>query len=506
MNSERTRVLVVNDDPSKVVSLQRNLQEDGYRVAFVRDVEQALQVVRREPPEVILIDSELLAADGFKACKVLENNPLTSDIPTIIISPQDEVEKLISCLEGSKVDFIYKPVVYPILVARMNASLSNVRYRQIIEDREDQLRALYEKISDYRAQTQEVIDSLIHEVLLPIQNMNGISRSIYRNKYQSIYSSERLGVILQGNARILNDIIAAYTQLPEVESEDKAELCSLFEIINDVLASTVGIAQNRASSIKVDFNYPLPTAIFVARGMLVRMLLTLLTEVIDTVENASINLSVSCMPFDELVELSITCPDRSHGIPTNQTPKSAGWTRCWQLITDIGGKLEIEASDDGYMCRILLATGSLEALEFVDNHPLRTSLDGYTDSSILKGKVLVVQAENCETCIASMLSGVGLEVISASSGEEGIERALSEQFGLIVMDIELPSMSGLAATEILRRKRIRVPIVAIADAYSQRELGNLAQLGINGYLSLPLQPSDLHSYVKRFFSRAIEDS
>ncbi|QCJ44292.1 response regulator [Bacillus sp. S3] len=110
----------------------------------------------------------------------------------------------------------------------------------------------------------------------------------------------------------------------------------------------------------------------------------------------------------------------------------------------------------------------------------------------MKKRIMVVEDESLVRLdVAMMLEDAGYEVVAQiGDGEKAIEQAFSLQPDLIIMDIKMPKMNGLKASEIIS-KRMNTPILLLT-AYSQREYVDKAkQANIMGYLVKPINEANL---------------
>jgi len=84
----------------------------------------------------------------------------------------------------------------------------------------------------------------------------------------------------------------------------------------------------------------------------------------------------------------------------------------------------------------------------------------------------------------------GYEVISAETGEEGVERAIRERPFFIIMDIDLPGIDGLEATRRIRKSEAdgNIPIIAITSYAMRGDMEKVLDAGCNGYFEKPVDP------------------
>lgn len=118
------RVLAVDDDPFIRKMLKKVLTEAQYDVVLAEDGEEALEKVYRERPDLIISDVVMPKLDGLSLVKKLKGHLQTSIIPVILLTSMDEVENEVEGLEAGADDYIPKPIVANLLLARINRVLS----------------------------------------------------------------------------------------------------------------------------------------------------------------------------------------------------------------------------------------------------------------------------------------------------------------------------------------------------------------------------------------------
>jgi len=91
------------------------------------------------------------------------------------------------------------------------------------------------------------------------------------------------------------------------------------------------------------------------------------------------------------------------------------------------------------------------------------------------------------------------KVTLADDGQKALDILTNEQFDIILMDIQMPEMSGLDATRIIRNKmHIRTPIIAMTASAMQKERQNCYDAGMNDYFSKPFEPADLNEIIHKY--------
>ena len=79
-------ILVVDDEPNIVLSLEFLIKQAGYEVRVARDGEAALQAIEEQPPDLVLLDVMMPKRDGFDVCETIRANPAWKDIPIIMLT------------------------------------------------------------------------------------------------------------------------------------------------------------------------------------------------------------------------------------------------------------------------------------------------------------------------------------------------------------------------------------------------------------------------------------
>ena len=100
----------------------------------------------------------------------------------------------------------------------------------------------------------------------------------------------------------------------------------------------------------------------------------------------------------------------------------------------------------------------------------------------------------------SALESDGHEVITARDGAAG-EEVATDQFDLILLDIQLPKKSGLDVCRNLRARGLRIPIVALSASVLPEEVARTTSAGFDDFLAKPISPRNLRAAVRRYEAR-----
>jgi class 3 adenylate cyclase len=123
------RLLVADDNKVNRLLLARSLELQGHRVACAENGRVALEMLRREPFDLLLLDMEMPEMDGFQVMEQLVADERLRDMPVIVTSSLEGVDSVVRCIDLGADDFLHKPVNPVLLKARIGSSLEKKRLR-----------------------------------------------------------------------------------------------------------------------------------------------------------------------------------------------------------------------------------------------------------------------------------------------------------------------------------------------------------------------------------------
>ena len=123
------RLLVVDDNKVNRLLLTRSLELQGHSVASAENGRVALEMLRRERFDLLLLDMEMPEMDGFQVLEQLVADLQLRDLPVIVTSSLEGIDNVVRCIELGAEDYLPKPVNPVLLKARIGASLEKKRLR-----------------------------------------------------------------------------------------------------------------------------------------------------------------------------------------------------------------------------------------------------------------------------------------------------------------------------------------------------------------------------------------
>ena len=147
----KKKIILIEDEPDIVEVISYNLRREGFRVEAEVRGDEGINQVRKQSPDLVILDLMLPGIDGLSVCQQIKSDPLTQDIPIIIISAKGEESDVVIGLGLGADDYLAKPFSPRELVARVKAVLRRGDIRRIEPDE----RILIEQL---------LIDVVRHEV------------------------------------------------------------------------------------------------------------------------------------------------------------------------------------------------------------------------------------------------------------------------------------------------------------------------------------------------------
>jgi class 3 adenylate cyclase len=147
--SPRNSLLVVDDNRVNRLLLGRALEQLGHGVTFAENGKQALEILRAQTIDLVLLDIEMPEMDGYQVLEAVAADSRLRDVPVVMMSSVEEVDSVARCIEMGAEDYLFKPVNPVLLNARVRSSLDKKRLR-------DQQRELVRKFA-----TAEVADEIL---------------------------------------------------------------------------------------------------------------------------------------------------------------------------------------------------------------------------------------------------------------------------------------------------------------------------------------------------------
>ncbi|MFG0245648.1 MAG: two-component system response regulator [Phycisphaerales bacterium JB052] len=139
---EHQGVLIVDDNEQNLELLHAYLDDLGGPIRIAHDGLQAIDSVKQDPPDIILLDIMMPRMSGYQVCETLKKNPDTRDIPIIMVTALNEVGDVERAVDAGADDFLTKPVNKLELLTRVRSLLRVRKMKRELDAAVDQVKSM----------------------------------------------------------------------------------------------------------------------------------------------------------------------------------------------------------------------------------------------------------------------------------------------------------------------------------------------------------------------------
>ncbi len=213
-------ILVVDDIPDNVTMLTAHLRTRGYQTTSANDGIEAIEVVDKEKPDLILLDINMPRMNGLEVCEKLKGDPETESIPIILVTANSNVDDIVRGFEVGADDYLIKPYNYLEMLARVRSMLR-------ICDTQRELVKVNQTLDELNQTLEKKVSEQVHE----LERVNRLRR-FFSPQIVNTITSENSEQILGEHRR---EITVVFLDLRNFTSfSEKAEPHEVIATIRDL--------------------------------------------------------------------------------------------------------------------------------------------------------------------------------------------------------------------------------------------------------------------------------
>ena len=360
--------------------------------------------------------------------------------------------------------------------------------------------------------------NMSHEIRTPLSSIIGYAEGLSDVGQSDEQRDKSIQTIIRSSHH-LKGIINNVLDLSKIEA-GKIELeclpSNLFSLFAEVQSVMNMLASEKSIAFNINYLFPLPKTITTDPVRFIQILLNLCSNAIKFTEHGRVDINIRYLREEHGLQVDVV--DTGIGMSASQirnifepfVQADASTTRKYggtglglclsrRLTMLLGGVLEVESeSDRGSTFRMRLPIKDGSGLQLVNEVKLEAEKMSKPGAQIiqqqLRGKVLLVEdTPELQVLIANYIRKTGLKIDMANNGEEGVNAAMSNDYDLVFMDIQMPVMDGYTAVRTLRAKGYEKPIVALTANAMQEDKERCLMAGCNDYLAKPVQREQIYS-------------
>lgn len=371
----------------------------------------------------------------------------------------------------------------------------------------------------------EFIANISHEIRTPIGVILGYADALIEDKWSD---DERLrfAKAIKKNGEHLLELINGILDLAKVESgsiDIKTVEIDTIDFFQDIASQFRREAEGKGLYLQLSLAKNLPARLVVDDTKLKQILVNLIYNAIKFTDTGGIKVEVlmAAGPGPDSVPMVVRVNDSGCGVPEEKfemiferftqveshTGRKYGGTGIGlhlsrSLARAMGGDIRLVSSIQG--------RGSVFELTFIADIPgAKPTGVEWTEKGpeVISGQRLQLPAGHLNILLAedhpdnriifqNLMSECDIDIAFAEDGRQAVDKALSGDHDLVLMDIQMPLLDGIGATNALRKAGYRKPIIAITAHAMQNELEQYLKEGFDGYLTKPYSREQLFAVLK----------
>ena len=349
--------------------------------------------------------------------------------------------------------------------------------------------------------------NISHELRTPLGAILGYAELIQEPESDAVKRAEFADTILRNGhqlAKLVDDLL----DLSKVEA-GKIEIETLSfkptQLFDDVIELLKLPAQKKSLNLKVIFRDQVPKDLISDPTRIKQILLNVIGNAIKFTEKGEVIIRVYFQ--SERSQLKVEIQDSGKGLnmeeqtrlfkPFSQADATVtrrfggtglGLSLSRHLARLLGGDLQLDWSQPGIGSQfVLLLPVKLGTQHVSENSGVALHKSSLVPQVLLGVRILLVDdtADN-QKLVSLFLNKTGAEVDLANDGVEAIQKAMQNEYDLILMDVQMPVMDGLQAATILRQKSFQKPIIALTAHAMKEDRERCLAAGFDDYLAKPI--------------------
>jgi signal transduction histidine kinase/CheY-like chemotaxis protein/HPt (histidine-containing phosphotransfer) domain-containing protein len=382
---------------------------------------------------------------------------------------------------------------------------------EIVKERTAELEVAHDQAMAASNAKSSFLANMSHEIRTPLTAIIGFAETLLDHSVDNKVKLQASETIMRSGRHLLG-VINDVLDLSKIEAnrlDIEVLPVNLFQLVTDVASVIELQAEGKSLQFEVVYQYPLPAKISTDPTRLKQVLLNILSNAVKFTDHGGVRVEVSYLPDDARIKFAII--DSGIGLKPDQVEKlftpfvqgdsstnrryggtGLGLHISRQLAEMMGGGIRIESSYGlGSRFEVIIDAGHLSGVHFVQGaHEITVETTTLSSGGVptLSGRVLLAE-DNIDNqhLISLLIRKTGAIVDIVNNGQEAVTAISKQQYDLVLMDIQMPTMDGMQATEVIRLSGNDIPIVALTANVMKDDVDKYMSIGFTGHLSKPIE-------------------
>jgi CheY-like chemotaxis protein len=309
------RILAVDDEPANLELVTRRLEAIGCEMLQASNGHQAVEIAKRELPDVILMDVMMPGMDGWQAVRLLKADPATAGIPVIFVTARDRAEDVAKGFELGGAQYVHKPFEVVELHARVRNAIQTKRLQDDLKRTNVELKRLEQSRQELIGMLGHDIRNLANSVVAFLQLVRMGSLSPSQSEFTQLLGLSEANVTEL--LRMVNALLDVY-KMEEGRLEAMPQAVALADLAHRSVSQVAPDALARG--VTLDVRVPDRVAVFVDDGLIVRVFTNLISNGIKHTPSGGTVTVEAAAKADAPDTVLVTVRDTGPGIPAEDAP------------------------------------------------------------------------------------------------------------------------------------------------------------------------------------------
>lgn len=526
-------ILVVDDEPDveslMLSKFRKSIRKNIYQFYFARNGIEAIKVIQEHPEiNIVLTDLNMPEMDGLALLDHI--NKHFKYLTSVVISAYNDMNRIRIAMNSGGFDFLTKPIDLNDLEITIMKTVKHVlhekacKQNEIAKQEAEKLAlknmVIAEKALEHSRYKSAFLANVSHEIKTPLTSIIGYAEANLGG--DDLKSFKESNQVIIRNSQHLLEIVNDILDISKIEA-NRIQIerlpFSIFEIMQDIQLLMGDHQKIQVIDFQINYHYPLPKIINSDPTRFKQILLNLINNAIKFTEQGSV--VVDIFYLTDLEQLNVKITDTGIGLTEQQqsiifdafVQAESNVTRYYggtglglhiskQLAIKLGGDILVE-SEYGKGCCFIFSLYS-PATQFVNAMPIichneNQALSDNKSPFKVQGHILLAEDSiDNQNLLKLIIEETGARLTIVNNGRDAVIKALAQSYDLIIMDMQMPIMSGLDAVVELRNQGYQKPIVSLSAQSNVKSMNVFSNFDDN--LTKPFNFKILYQCIGRYLT------